>query len=41
MDLVTNTTEMQLQLNQEVQVDKLSEKMFHQTLKKKKVYLGI
>ena len=31
MDLVTNTTEMWLQLNQEVQIDKLSEKMFHQT----------
>lgn len=39
MDLVTNTTEMQLQLNQEVQVDKLSEKMFHQTLKKKKRFI--
>lgn len=27
MDLVTNTTEMRLQLNQEVQTDKVSEKI--------------
>ena len=41
MDLVTNTTEMRLQLNQEVQIDKLSEKIFHQTfffLKKKGLF---
>lgn len=30
MDLVTNTNEMALQLNQEVQINKLSEKMSHQ-----------
>lgn len=30
MDLVTITNEMALQLNQEVQINKLSEKMFHQ-----------